>query len=191
MMEFSMRDQHFKVQLFRFVDVLASLRRGSDIVQHLDEYFADMRNGYAPLIRTGVSLARIVPIISGKFLRWNVSGMARQFIAGRNPHDVMKMLRKRRKQRIGFTVDLLGEAVVSEQEADEYAARCLDLIDELSAQTRGWSDPLGKNADLFPVLNISVKISALYSQINPADPEEAIDHLASRLRPIQIGRAFV
>src|SRR5437660_1597879 len=51
MMEFSMRDEHFKVQMFRFVDVLASLRRGSDIVQHLDEYFADMRNGYARLIR--------------------------------------------------------------------------------------------------------------------------------------------
>ena len=32
MMEFSMRDEHFKVQMFRFVDVLASLRRGSDIV---------------------------------------------------------------------------------------------------------------------------------------------------------------
>ena len=29
LMEFSMRDEHFKVQMFRFVDVLASLRRGS------------------------------------------------------------------------------------------------------------------------------------------------------------------
>src|SRR5947208_3677962 len=153
MMEFSMRDQHFKVQLFRFVDVLASLRRGSDIVQHLDEYFADMRNGYAPLIRTGVSLARIVPIISGKFLRWNVSGMARQFIAGRNPDDVMKTLRKRQRQKIGFTVDLLGEAVVSEQEANEYATRCRHLLEQLAQQTRGWSDPLGQNAALFPVVN--------------------------------------
>src|SRR5438477_9186379 len=184
MMALSMRDEHFKVQLFRFVDVLASLHRGTDIVQHLDEYFADMRNGYAPLIRTGVRAARIVPWVSGQLLRWNVSGMARQFIAGRNPKDVMKMLRKRRSQGIGFTVDLLGEAVVSEPEADEYAARCLDLIDGLAAQTRGWSDPLGQNAELFPVVNISVKISALYSQMNPADPEEAIDHLASRLRPI-------
>ncbi|HEV3392710.1 MAG TPA: hypothetical protein VG103_04295, partial [Chthoniobacterales bacterium] len=35
MMALSMRDEHFKVQLFRFVDVLASLRRGTDIVQHL------------------------------------------------------------------------------------------------------------------------------------------------------------
>jgi len=184
MMEFSMRDEHFKVQMFRFVDVLASLRRGSDIVQHLDEYFADMRNGYAPLIRTGVSLARIVPIISGKFLRWNVSGMARQFIAGRNPVDVMKTVRKKRRQRIGFTVDLLGEAVVSEEEANEYAARCQELLEHLTRETRGWTDPLGKNAELFPVVNVSVKISALYSQMNPADPADAIAHLAPRLRPI-------
>jgi len=184
MMEFSMRDEHFKVQMFRFVDVLASLRRGSDIVQHLDEYFADMRNGYAPLIRTGVSLARIVPIISGKFLRWNVSGMARQFIAGRSPEDVMKTLRKKRRQGIGFTVDLLGEAVVSEEEAAEYMGRCQELLEHLARETRGWTDPLGKNSELFPVVNVSVKISALYSQMNPADPADAIAHLAPRLRPI-------
>src|SRR6202035_100812 len=184
MMAFSMRDEHFKVQLFRFVDVLASLHRGSDIVQHLDEYFADMRNGYAPLIRTGVRAARIVPWISGQLLRWNVSGMARQFIAGRNPQDVMKTLRKRRSQRIGFTVDLLGEAVVSETEADEYAARCFELLEHLAHETQGWTDPLGDGAELFPVVNLSVKISALYSQMNPADPADAIAHLAPKLRPI-------
>src|ERR1700738_406086 len=184
MMAFSMRDEHFKVQLFRFVDVLASLHRGTDIVQHLDEYFADMRNGYAPLVRTGVQAAKIVPWISGQLLRWNVSGMARQFIAGKNPHDVMKTLRKRRKKHIGFTVDLLGEAVVSENEAAEYATRCLDLLEHLCRETRGWNDPLGKNAELFPVVNLSVKISALYSQMNPAAPTDAIAHLAPKLRPI-------
>src|SRR6267378_5543400 len=184
MMALSMRDEHFKVQLFRFVDVLASLHRGTDIVQHLDEYFADMRNGYAPLIRTGVRAAKIVPWISGQLLRWNVSGMARQFIAGKNPEDVMKTLRKRRAQGIGFTVDLLGEAVVSEQEANEYAMRCQELLEHLGHETRGWSDPLGKGADLFPVVNLSVKISALYSQMNPADPADAIAHLAPKLRRI-------
>src|SRR5436190_4887596 len=145
MMAVSMRDERFKVQLFRFVDVLASLHRGTDIVQHLDEYFADMRNGYRPLIRTGVRAAKIVPFISGQLLRWNVSGMARQFIAGRNPEDVMKTLRKRRKQGIGFTVDLLGEAVVSEKEATEYAARCMDLVESLCRQTERWTDPLGES----------------------------------------------
>ena len=184
MMALSMRDEHFKVQLFRFVDVLASLHRGTDIVQHLDEYFATMRNGYGPLIRTGVRAAKILPFISGQLLRWNVSGMARQFIAGKNPQDVMKTLRKRRAQSIGFTVDLLGEAVVSETEANEYAMRCLELLEHLGRECSDWSDPLGENSELFPVVNLSVKISALYSQMNPADPADAIAHLAPKLRPI-------
>ncbi|PYL40367.1 MAG: L-glutamate gamma-semialdehyde dehydrogenase, partial [Verrucomicrobia bacterium] len=184
LMALSMRDERFKVQMFRFVDVLPSLRRSGDIVQHLDEYFTDMRNGLAPLVRTGVRAAKIVPWISGQLLRWNVSGMARQFIAGKNPDDVMKTLRKRHEQKIGFTVDLLGEAVVSEKETDEYAARCLELLEHLARETDGWSDPLDNGAELFPVVNLSVKISALYSQTNPADPADAIAHLAPKLRPI-------
>jgi RHH-type proline utilization regulon transcriptional repressor/proline dehydrogenase/delta 1-pyrroline-5-carboxylate dehydrogenase len=184
MMAFSMRDEHFKVQMFRFVDVLASLRSSRDIVQHLEEYFADMRNAPVPFLHAGLRAARILPWLTAPILRWNVSGMARQFIAGRNPDDVMNTLRKRRQQRIGFTVDLLGEAVVSEKEADEYAARCFELLDGLAEQTRSWTDPLGKNTELFPVVNVSVKISALYSQMNPADPADAIAHLAPKLRPI-------
>ncbi len=184
MMALSMRDEHFKVQMFRFVDVLASLRHGGDIVRHLEEYFADMRNGIAPVVQAGVRMARIAPWFSGKVLRWNVSGMARQFIAGRNPHDVMKMLRKRHRQGIGFTVDLLGEAVVSEKEATEYTARCFDLLEILARHTRAWRDPVGENSELFPIVNVSVKISALYSQMNSADPANAISHLAPRLRPL-------
>src|SRR5213082_3408355 len=184
MMALSMRDEHFKVQMFRFVEVLPSLRKSGDIVQHLEEYFAGMRNGFAPVIRTGVRVARVVPWISAFILRRNVSGMARQFIAGKNCQDVMKTLRKRRARKIGFTVYLLGEAIVSEKEADEYAERCLDLLDCLARETRGWTDPLERNSGLFPVVNLSVKISALYSQMNPADPADAIAHLAPKLRPI-------
>ncbi|PYJ24131.1 MAG: L-glutamate gamma-semialdehyde dehydrogenase [Verrucomicrobia bacterium] len=184
LMALSMRDERFKVQLFRFVDVLPSLRSSSEIIEHLEEYFADTRDGFAPFIGAGVRLVRIVPWISGRVLRWNVSGMARQFIAGKNPDDVMATLRKRRAQKIGFTVDLLGEAVVSETEADEYAARYLDLLESLARETKNWSDPLGKNSELFPVVNLSVKISALYSQMSPADPADAIAHLAPKLRPL-------
>jgi RHH-type proline utilization regulon transcriptional repressor/proline dehydrogenase/delta 1-pyrroline-5-carboxylate dehydrogenase len=182
LMALSMRDERFKVQLFRFVDVLPSLRHSREIIEHLNEYFSD--DGFGPFVGTGVHLARIVPWASGPILRWNVSGMAHQFIAGKNPDDVIKTLRKRRSQKIGFTVDLLGEAVVSEADADEYAARYLDLLEKLARETKNWTDPLGKNSELFPVVNLSVKISALYSQINPADPADAIAHLAPKLRPL-------
>jgi len=182
LMALSMRDERLKVQLFRFVDVLPSLRHSREIIEHLNEYFSD--DGFGPFVGTGVHLARIVPWMSGPILRWNVSGMAHQFIAGKNPDDVIKTLRKRRSQKIGFTVDLLGEAVVSEADADEYAARYLDLLAKLARETKSWTDPLGKNSELFPVVNLSVKISALYSQINPADPADAIAHLAPKLQPL-------
>src|SRR5919197_3119925 len=186
LMTLSMRDEQLKLQLFRFVDVLPSLRSSGEIVEHLQEYFAEAHNSrrISEFLGAGIRLARIVPWISGPILRWNVSEMARQFIAGRNPDDVMQTLRKRRTQKIGFTVDLLGEAVVSETEADEYAARYLDLLEGLARETKDWTDPLGKNSELFPVVNLSVKISALYSQISPDDPAASIAHLAPKLRPL-------
>src|SRR5260370_37204310 len=110
MMALSMSNERFKVQMFRFVDVLPSLRNSGEIVQHLEEYFAGMRDGFAPVIQTGVRVARIVPWISAFILRQNVSEMAHKFIAGKNCKDEMKPLRKVRAEEIGFTVDLLGAA---------------------------------------------------------------------------------
>jgi RHH-type proline utilization regulon transcriptional repressor/proline dehydrogenase/delta 1-pyrroline-5-carboxylate dehydrogenase len=184
LMALSMHDERFKTQLFRFVAVLPSLRRSSEIIQHLQEYFSDGNDGFSPLVGMGVRVARLVPWISAHLLRWNVSEMARQFIAGRNAHDVTATLHKRRTQKIGFTVDVLGEAVVSEAEADGYAARYADLLEKLTRETRDWTDPLGKNAELFPVVNLSVKISALYSQMSPGAPADAIAHLGTKLRPL-------
>src|SRR3981081_4196913 len=71
MMAFSMRDEHFKVQMFRFVDVLAALRSSRDILHHPEEYFADMGNVFAPVMKTGIRAARILPWLTAPILRWN------------------------------------------------------------------------------------------------------------------------
>jgi RHH-type proline utilization regulon transcriptional repressor/proline dehydrogenase/delta 1-pyrroline-5-carboxylate dehydrogenase len=184
LMALSMHDERFKTQLFRFVAVLPSLRGSSEIIQHLQEYFTGNDDAFSPLVGMGIRAARVVPWISAPLLRWNVSEMARQFIAGRNSQEIIGTLRKRRAQKIGFTVDVLGEAVVSESEADGYAAIYGDLLEKLTRETKRWTDPLAKNADLFPVVNLSVKISALYSQISPAAPDDAIAHLSTKLRPL-------
>ena len=39
---------------------------------------------------------------------------------------------------MGFTLDVLGEASVSEAEADDYQRRYLDLLDGLAAEARRW-----------------------------------------------------
>src|SRR5215469_10546006 len=186
LMTLSMHDERFKTQLFRFVAVLPSLRGSREIIQHLKEYFSDTNDGFHPLVGVGVRLARVVPWGSAPLLRLDVSETARQFIAGRNPDDVIATLRKGRRQKIGFTVDVLGEAVVSEAEADKYAARYTDLLEKLACEAKDWIDPLGKSMELFPVVNLSVKISALYSQISPAAPADAIAHLGTKLRPLLV-----
>src|SRR5204863_8537814 len=141
LMTLSMRDERFKTQLFRFVAVLPSLRRSSEIIQHLEQYFSNTNNGFHALVGTGVRLARLFPWISAPVLRWNVSETARQFIAGRNPDEVIAALRKRRAQKIGFTVDVLGEVVVSEAEAYEHAAFYCDLLEKLTRDTRDGTVP--------------------------------------------------
>src|SRR5215510_7425361 len=41
LMDWAMRDEHFKTQLFRFVDVLPTLTSSAEIASHLKEYLGD------------------------------------------------------------------------------------------------------------------------------------------------------
>ena len=62
------------------------------------------------------------PGCSARASKSQVTGMARQFMLGNDEKEIAATLRKLHEQGIAFTVDVLGEAVVSEAEADEYAA---------------------------------------------------------------------
>src|SRR4029434_5778152 len=116
LMALSMHDERFKTQLFRFVAVLPSLHRSSEIIQHLEEYFSDKNDGFSPLVGMRIRAARLVPWISAPVLRWNVSEMARQFIAGRNPHEVIATLTQRRAQKHTLTQELTGAQLYSERQ---------------------------------------------------------------------------
>ena len=65
--------------------------------------------------------------------------MARQFITGRTGAEAVPVLKKIRARNVGFTVDILGEAVVSEREAQEYYDRYLELIESLAAEAKNWA----------------------------------------------------
>src|SRR5256885_15439729 len=76
LMALSMRDEVFKVHLFRFVDVLPSLHMSSEMIEHLKESSSD--TGFGSLFNSCVRLEGVVPWVSGPILRWNVSGMPHQ-----------------------------------------------------------------------------------------------------------------
>jgi len=187
LMEWAMRDEHFKTQLFRFVDVLPSLTSSGEIARHLREYLGDEQLKLSPALRVGLKAAGGASWLLGAGVKSQITGMARQFMLGDDEKEIAATLRKLHEQDIAFTVDILGEAVVSEDEAEQYAARYLALIEGLARQVAQWEPPCQSNISprgQLPALNVSVKLSALHSQIQPSDPDTAMGKILERLRPL-------
>jgi RHH-type transcriptional regulator, proline utilization regulon repressor / proline dehydrogenase / delta 1-pyrroline-5-carboxylate dehydrogenase len=187
-MEWSMRDPAFKAQLFRFVDVLPSLKSSGEIVRHLQEYLGDKAVELNPAMKAGLAASSFAPGLVAGPVKANVVSMAQQFVAGATPDDLVKQLRKNASLGLATTIDLLGETVVSEEEADVFLQRNLDVLNTVAAALAkepkpGFSD-VGPDGANLPRLNLSVKISALTPDVHPADPENSIAALKERLRPI-------
>jgi RHH-type transcriptional regulator, proline utilization regulon repressor / proline dehydrogenase / delta 1-pyrroline-5-carboxylate dehydrogenase len=188
LMEWSMRDPAFKTQLFRFVDVLPTLSSSAEIVRHLQEYLGDQAVHLNPALKVGLGAASFAPGLVANPVKAQVVDLARQFVAGDSPADLVPRLRDNARRGIATTIDLLGETVVSEAEADQFLQRNLAVLDTVASalaqkdEKPSFSD-LGPSGPL-PRLNLSVKISALTPDVHPADPATSIAALKQRLRPI-------
>src|SRR5438552_1080230 len=119
LMDWAMRDEHFKTQLFRFVDVLPTLTSSSEISRHLKEYLGDEQAHLSPALRLGLKAAGGMSWLFGSGVKAQVTGMARQFMLGDEEKEILSTLRKLNEEDIAFTADILGETVVSEAEADQ------------------------------------------------------------------------
>jgi RHH-type proline utilization regulon transcriptional repressor/proline dehydrogenase/delta 1-pyrroline-5-carboxylate dehydrogenase len=186
-MDWSMKNEHFKTQMFRFVDVLPSLNSGSDVAKHLKEYFAESGEELPSVFNFGLGLGSLAPSLMAGAIRKNVTQMAKMFITGENPDEALPVIKKSRKNKITFTVDILGEATLSEKEALEYQAKYLELIDWLAKDAKSWDEvPLidRDHEGPIPKVNVSVKLTALYSQINDKAWDQTKNILKERLRPI-------
>lgn len=187
LMDWAMRDERFKTQLFRFVDVLPTLTSSSEISRHLKEYLDPESVDLSPALRTALKASSGASWLLGAGVKAQVTSLARQFMLGNDDREIVAELRRLHDADIGFTVDVLGETVVNEAEVDQYAARYLNLLSLLARETAKWPQPCKSNVSsrgAVPQLNLSVKMSALYSQVQPTDPETAIEAISVRLRPI-------
>jgi len=82
---------------------------------------------------------------------------------------------------------MLGEAVITEAEADAYQATCIRLIQNLSRRLSAvLEQPLLDRDHLGPIprMNLSLKLSSLTAHFDPLDGEATIKNVAARLRPI-------
>lgn len=189
MMEWSMENPAFKVEMFRFVDVLPSLTNSEQVVEHLRQYFLRPGLELSPFIRAGLgaaSLGSIAGKLAAGSIRKNVESMASMFITGSSASTARPALQKLWNNGFCFTVDILGEAALSEKEAEEYQRKYLDLVTVLAEDVKTWkSQPLLETPNV-PRANVSVKCSSLYSQVDSAAFRASVDAIKNRLRPILV-----
>ena len=187
LMDWSMKDPVFKTQLFRFVDVLPTLSSSAEIVRHLQEYLGDKAVALNPALKAGLAASSFAPALVAAPVKAQIVDMAGQFVAGKDGADLIKQIKRNAKLGLATTIDLLGETVVSNAEADIFLERNLEIITSVSHYFSKDPEPCfsdhGPTGPL-PRLNLSVKISALTPDVHPADPENSISALKKRLRPI-------
>ncbi|MHC4975704.1 MAG: proline dehydrogenase family protein [Planctomycetota bacterium] len=187
LMDWSMHDHEFKVQMFRFVDAFPTLRTPEIVHDHLVDYLSQPGVSLPAGMGAGMKAGGAAKGLFTKTVSGQITSMAHKFIAGTDAADALPQLEKLWKHGIAFSVDLLGEACVSDAEADGYRDKYLDLVENLPETVGSWtsnemleSDHLGH----IPRTNVSVKISSLSAKCDPIDTEGAIRDVMSRLVPI-------
>ncbi|MEM7230178.1 MAG: proline dehydrogenase family protein [Planctomycetota bacterium] len=187
LMDWSMQDEAFKVQLFRFVDTFPMLRTPEQVHEHLVDYLSQPGVTLPPGLGVGLKAGGLLKGAMSKTITGQITNMAEKFIAGVDAKSALPMLRKLWDRDIAFSVDLLGEACVSDAEAAMYQGKYLDLVRELPVASNDWPmketlerDHLG----VVPRTNVSIKITSLYAKTDAIDTEGSIRGLIESIRPI-------
>src|SRR5437867_2405820 len=190
LMGLGMHDPALKVQLFRFVDTLPYLKENRAVNAHLRQYLAEARDELPRWVRLGMRLIRENGLLGTALAfaaRTGARQMARKFIAGSDVVEALAAIHMLRIRRLAFTIDLLGEATITEAEADRVQEQYLNLLAGLTRAVNLWpEEPAIDRDDRGPIprVNVSVKLSALYSQFDPIDPEGTVRAVRQRLWPI-------
>ncbi|HEY3152658.1 MAG TPA: proline dehydrogenase family protein [Candidatus Binatia bacterium] len=184
MLDWSLEDESLRIALFRFVDVLPSLESSAEIGRHLEEYFARVDHALGGLVFLAQALhagTLVAPVV-----RRNVIKLARRFIAEESGEHLVTVLTNLRKEPAAFTLDVVGEATVSDLEASAMQQRYLDLLRRLAKVSETWppcaqidESPNGK----IPRVNLSVKLSSLCARFDPLDPNTEVT-VRERLREL-------
>ncbi|PMB43030.1 L-glutamate gamma-semialdehyde dehydrogenase [Fischerella thermalis CCMEE 5205] len=184
----AMSNPGLRVQLFRFIDTLPALHSKSEIAVHLQEYLGDETVELPSALKGMLNFANPDSMpgqVAATTVATAVETLAHRYIAGENIKQVLKTIERLRKDKMAFTVDLLGEAVITEAEAQSYLERYLDLMQELAEAAKNWATvPLIDQADgePLPKVQVSVKLTAFYSQFDPLDPQGSEARVSDRIR---------
>ena len=172
-LEWCLRDDFLKTRILKFIDVFPSLKTPQQVIAHLREYFPESEHRLPIPLRLGVSASKI-PFLTSRALssivNLSVTKIAKQFIAGSTAEEAFEAVKSLREENMSFTFDVLGEATTSEAQAEAYMKSYINLIHDLSRLLRESAWKHSSTQELYPI-NVSLKLSSLYSQFDPADAD--------------------
>jgi proline dehydrogenase len=178
-------DPQLRDALFRLVDVAPACAGPRELAEHFDALVGDTR-GPTRL----ASLAAGNPVsqgAAGRLMLTAVRRVAKRFIVGETVSAAVPRLRQLWERGVAVSLDLLGEASVSLEEARAYAERCEEALSTLTEAASRWPErPLLERDAAGPIsrVNLSVKVTALTPLVRPESPERGRDDLAARLRQV-------
>ena len=186
----AMSNPGLRVQLFRFIDTLPALQSKPEIARHLQEYLSDESVELPSALKGMLNFANPESPpgqITATTVSKAVETLAQKYISGENIKQALKTIERLRKDKMAFTVDLLGEAVITEIEAQAYLDSYLKLMEQLAEAAKSWKTvPLidEANGEQLPKVQVSVKLTAFYSQFDPLDEQGSEEKVTSRIRTL-------
>ncbi len=189
LMAWTMENEGLRVQLFRLIDCLPALQSKSEIARHMHEYLASNAVD-VPALRSLLNFSTdnpnsITATTAAIALSTSVATLAKRYICGENLPEATKSIERLRRDRFAFTMDLLGEAVISEVEAGDYLNRYIAMMEDLSSKAKSWGliDQIDQaDGEALKRVQVSVKLSAFYSQFDPLDPVKTTEKVSEPAR---------
>ncbi len=175
-----MEDDAFRIAALKFTDVAPTLKTDAAVMSHFDAYFKDI-----PLtaIIGKIPAQKLIGIFLSPIIRKSIQQMAQTYIVAENMEKAAEKLEGLHKNNMAVSVDLLGEAVISETEAKHFFEAYEQAIETLSAATQVWEKPNYPEADAIGIIprgNLSIKLSALYAHMSVLDHEHSKNILVQR-----------
>ncbi len=158
------------------------------MARHLRDFLNELPDTPPPIAAAmRISDVRAARAALGAAAAAGVKHMAHRFIVGESPERALRVLRGLWGDGVATSVDLLGEATVTQPEADRYAFRCTEALETISRESARWPPRPMLEEDSSGAIsrtNVSVKVSALTPLLKPDAPELGKQDAAARLRPL-------
>ena len=162
----ALRDEALRSALFQFVDVLPQLENSAAIARHFRAYLAgrELAGPWGRLIKLGNHPAMAWAV------RSSVARIARLFLVEENRAQLTRVVGELAASGAQTTIDAVGEAVLSEAEADRYLARYGEVI--------AWQHAAG----VAP--HVSIKLTGLTPRFDPLDAAGFRERVLARIAPL-------